>query len=66
MLWREVDCALDASELVPLDPVLCICYQYCCSLAILLAEGMLRTIVFSENQTTAPWQVLTFHVLSNS
>lgn len=37
VVWREVNHALDASELVPLDPVLCICYKYCCSLDILLA-----------------------------
>lgn len=39
VLWREVDCALDASGLVPLDPVLCIHCKYCCSLDILLASN---------------------------
>lgn len=48
---------LDASEVVPLDPVLCICYKYCCNLVILLAECMLQMIVFSENQTNGPRQV---------
>lgn len=48
---------LDAPELIPLDPVLCICYKYCCSLNILLAECMLQMIVFSENQANGPWQV---------
>lgn len=55
--WREVDHALDATKLVPMDPVLCICHKCCCSLDILLAECMLQTVIFSENQTNAPWQV---------
>lgn len=56
VLQGEVDPALDGCELVLLDPVLCVCYKYCCSLDTPLAEGTLETIVFSANQTNGPWQ----------